>query len=123
MKFDKKTVNIVQIEPATKYSGARYQCLKCRHIASYTTMLKHEDGQLCTTRQAQESANLAGLKQLTIDKEIEAVRRSGVEFERKPARYIYFVPEWVAHAIKAYKKQGKYAGMSLDEFLSKCKPQ
>lgn len=64
-----------------------------------------------------------GFEQIFDTREMIAVRQSVIsEYKMVPSYLNFYVPPWVAQALKIYRESSGYAGMSLAEFLVTMKP-
>ncbi len=97
------------------------QCPQCRGLYTTGGMTSHV-GSLRCLRDAQ-CLDVADAGYVIMDDStaVAAIRKAGVDFKVRPQALDMWVPEWVATAVKDYRKNRAFAGLKLHEFLKAVK--
>jgi hypothetical protein len=97
-------------------------CSKCKCIREREYMAIHELHPECNVEADRNRMREAKMVKVEDIGDAIAVRMAGVNHELVSEFWAIYAPEWVQDAIKIYKQNETYAGLSLSEFLKQMKP-
>lgn len=96
-------------------------CPLCKETYTKMGMSMHTGSMACMRDQQQLDVKAEGY-QIVDAVGVRAIIKAGIEYKVRPSGMEMWVPGWVNDAIKTYySKEGGFAGMKLNEYLSKIK--
>jgi len=102
------------------YSFLGYTCTRCQQIVAIKHWTKHQESLKCI--QAGEEQNLKSKQWEPVWKSHhwKAIRSANLPYKLQATNYSVWIPPWVSSAIRLFESTpGGYAGISLEEFLTK----
>jgi hypothetical protein len=96
-------------------------CPLCKETYTKVGMNMHTGSMSCVRDQQRIDVKAEGFE-IVDSGTARAIMKAGIEYKVRPAGMDMWVPGWVNDAIRAYySKEGGFAGMKLNEYLSKIK--
>lgn len=99
-------------------------CSECDSIVTKSSYQTHVASFNCLKDHLSREVYNRGWTPIETSQDVQAVRRSRVQYDIIPANFNVWAPKWVGDAIEAYhKNKDGYAGMTLTEYLDKVNEQ
>lgn len=97
-------------------------CDMCGRWVVQAHLSRHKSSRTCQAETTSKDVREAGYVNVTHARGISRILKADVGVVARPKAIEYWAPGWVAAAIERYNEGKGFAGMSIDEYLQKMKP-